>query len=229
MPRDRVLAMSIFLKIERFGSDAKLIQIRSLYATVGEDAQGIFTCEAPKSPFFCLYAVGDRTICKAEVEGVTREEESLPVGSQWYLASGDVLQIGDYTLTAFLTSSSAEVLAGAEGLPIETIESFERELPSTPELVYHLASLQKRFPIFPGLKLRVGTSPEAEVVVDMPQVAALHAFIENQNGTVVVSPADGAVSVDGSPRTAPCVCEDNSMIELSPSGLELRVLYRTSP
>ena len=62
--------MSTYLRVERFGSEPRILNLRGIYGTLGEDRLGVLSSQAPIRPFFSIGAVDQRHLVRFEAGGV---------------------------------------------------------------------------------------------------------------------------------------------------------------
>lgn len=218
--------MSIFIKVDKFGGRAKLFRLRGLYSAIGEDEHGILTCRAPARPFFMLYRSGECMLIKAACSYLTVCGEGLPRGQRRPLPAGAAVCLRDYRFAFVPVPAAWETLAETD-LPLHTLCALTQAWPAPrcPVLHYEIASLSRRYPLFPGLELVIGAAEDAALHVDFPKVQAAHCSARYEGGAVRITPLQGAVEIDGRSITGPYAARDGARLTLAPAAIDLRLTF----
>ncbi|NLF24044.1 MAG: hypothetical protein GX589_00080 [Deltaproteobacteria bacterium] len=213
--------MSLFLKIDRFASQPRLVGVRSLCAHFGEDANGIFVCMDPQKPFFSIYAAEDRYLLQVHTPTLTLNKKTLhPTAATW-LENQDCIEFGDYTFSVFITSSEAEVLtacgAKLEDLPDQSLT------PKPPRAILEHQELSRSFPLFPGLKMKAGCSQTAAIFIEAPDIFPEHFLIHNRDDGIYASPLQGSITINGQEILEEQLCPPGTVITLIPSDVRIQI------
>lgn len=217
--------MSVYFKVERFAAKPKIIQIRGIHAELGEDQHGILTCRSPHKPYFSLYCIADNYLLKCQRPGLIINDKALADKEQKMLAENDKILCDDYTFHYIAASNAAEVLA-AGLVNLEELVSEQLSEAKDIHLVYQLAGLKRSFPLFAGIDLQVGSSHQAAIHVEFPEVRPLHCSICRQkDGKVTVTALEGQVALEGHAAEETLQIRESSRFQLLPSGLELLIEF----
>ena len=211
--------MSLFIKIERFASLSRLVQSRSLHTMIGEDINGALVCAQPKRPYFSLYSLDDRCLLQSHCAGISVNQHELSMHGTVCFAGGDKIAYADYTFTIFTTSLQAEILAAA-GAKMEIL-SQDPPLAPMPRLIAHFSGMTRSFPLFPGLEMKIGSSPEVPIFIEAADVMPEHCSIQNKEGSLLVKPLQGRIAIDGRDVLNVAACAAGTEIFLPPSKLIL--------
>ncbi len=168
--------MSVFVRVDKFGSESRVLRLRGLVNDIGEDAVGVITSESVKVPYFSVLAVGERYLLKLHTTVSGQSGKSfgkiVPAASQTWLNGEAYFGIGDYTFFITAASNDAEALAQSD---LKSEEIFNAESTANlPKLSYKVAGLGKAFTLFKGIELSLGSHEDCAIRLELEGIAPLH-------------------------------------------------------
>ena len=212
--------MSAFLRVERFGSEPRVVNLRGIYGTLGEDALGVLSCHTPARPFFSVGSVEHRHLVRFETGGFSVNGATIEQFGQVWVETGDVIEGRDYRFTLAFGSSAAEAWAYSTS----TAPPLTEEIPTFPHLEIQLSGLSKSIPLFPGIDLTIGRADSNCVVVNLDSVCSKHCQVTNRSSDIVVQPLEGDVSVNSQRITGATPVTRASTFKIEPVGVVVRVV-----
>ena len=217
--------MSVFLKVEKFGASPKLLRLRSLCTSVGEEHRGILTCHAPAVLFFTLWYRNEELRLRACCDHLVCEGQELKRGDEVSIKLGAQAVLWDYTFTFFPVPTDCECLSACRA-SLASLDAAARSAPRAyPFLTYHLAGIRKRYPLRPNFQLVIGSSTDAAVYIDLPKVRPHHCRICYKDGAVHIVPADGGVATNGCEVSEKTILLSNAQLTLIPAQIELALEF----
>lgn len=214
--------MSLFIKAQRFASAPRLLRIRDLYVSIGEDQQGLLTSNPQGRCYFSLYVIDNRCLLQADCSSIRIGEQLLEKEQQIFLSDSAQIQVDDYQFTIISTPALAEVLAHSAGLVEEIIESSQAV--KTPTIEQHIGDCLRRYPILKGLIMTIGSDASATICVDLPRITPHHCKIAWDGSAVAVTPLDGSVLLNEESIGASRQITKSSRLTLEPSGFTVKIV-----
>lgn len=211
--------MSVFVRIERFPGPPRFLNIRGLYAIVGEDGQGLLSFADPKHPFFSISSIGKRYMLKAFVP-IKLDGQLLSINEQSWLGESSVALIGDYKFFFAITSNLAEALAHSQ-VTVKELEQIDFSSAKLPTLTVKFENLGRTFPLFPNVEFIIGTDPQVGIHLDLPGIEEQHCRVCYENGKVVFSPMAGRFFVPGKEVGGRVEFDKDCTVKLLPLGIEV--------
>ena len=218
--------MSIFIRVSRFGSPAKVIRAQSLHVRFGQDLYGALNFSSPHVPWGSLLATGNHSVLIPETERMEiagakpKSLEAIP------LIDGLTCTIGDTSLSFFVTSSAAQALAQTPEL-LEALDS-QLAVEELPSLSFALAGIGHVVPLFPGATYSLGSAATSAICLPIAGVAPHHADICVTHGEVTVTTREGSFETIQEPGCKVTFSLPLS-IKLTPTGITLQLRAEAAP
>jgi|GEM_PF-6936472 len=215
--------MSLFVKIERFASRPRLLNLRGLQATIGEDDRGCIDTTRLKVPFFSIVSCNQIWWLITQNSSTVFNRVRLELGTTLKIRPDTAVECEDTRFTFFPTDPVSEVLAYSDLSLTELIEKkpiFER----IPSLRLNLAGASRSFPLIPGIKLLVGSAPDCALFIESPSIASHHCTFINCGTQILVQALEGQFSLESDQSPERAVLDPPSRIILQPLGLPLEVI-----
>ncbi|MDC0358377.1 hypothetical protein OAO01_06125 [Oligoflexia bacterium] len=220
--------MSIYIRVERYTADPKFLQTRALHTVIGENAQGLLTCEAPLHPWFSLYATDPTPTIQFASDALRYNTKVVPQGFQTALACGDTLEGHDYRFHFYTTLPQAEIFAYSD-LAWSDLRSKTDLLGRVPSLTVQLANLVKTAPLYQNLPVTLGSHENDAVFLNLLGVHARHCSFTNTDRGVLVKPLEGQISYNGEDVIDAVLLKEDCFVALEPIGLGVTVTFPTAP
>jgi hypothetical protein len=209
------------MRLERFGSSAKLLQWRGIACEFGEDSQGLITAENPVRHFFSIGCIDSRYLIQPVQHNLRLNGAALSLDKSHVVNAGDLVQLEDYRVTLYPTSSSAELLGHlAARTQITSLinNTSEKDFLT---LVLTIAERGRSFPIPPGVRISVGKNSAAVILVDAEGIHDEHCImcskIVDGMQTISVFPTGGRVTIGGNEIFGEVNVRVGDTIELPPN------------
>lgn len=212
--------MSVFVKLEKFGSANRFLRFRGLSAKIGEDIHGILTQDSPHKVFFTIYKAEDKILLNSDSNDISFNGDVLAKGSCAPLSTGSKISINDYVFTFFLIPSEIEALAHTEFKVANLLELEEAQPNEYPQLSYSIAFTKTSYTLCPQVQFMIGSAAESAIYIPFPKIEAEHAAIMYNGKETVIAPLNGCVIVEKSVITKPTKLTTDVTIQLAPTSLE---------
>lgn len=216
--------MSIFVKIERFGSRPRLIHLTGLESLLGEDEEGLISNSRVIKPCVSILSRGGKYWLVPTRPGVALTGKPMPPGARLELEPLTELSFLDFKFTFFPITGQSEVLAKSD----QTFNILLDQAPAltgTPALSISLLSASREWPLIQGISLTVGSASHSTVCLDLPGVKANHCCFKNTAQGVLVQARQGEIRFSDGKTIGACVLNSSGAIALWPLGIELKVSW----
>jgi len=210
--------MSTYIRVERYATESKILQIRTLHAVLGEDANGLLTQNNPNRSLLSLFTTKTSPIIRVEADNYCYNSVTVEKGFQTAFNCGDRLAGDDYTFIFFPSLDKAETLAYTNA-SLSYISNIGATSIDNLYLSIKLATLEKRAHLYRGITLTVGSSDNSTVQLDIKNIKSKHFSMRNTDKGIVVTPLDGNISYRGKMITGSIILQKNDKIILEPTGL----------
>ena len=210
--------MSLYLKVERFGSAPRLLRVRAFATAIGFDSHGVLCAGTPEDPHFTAFNTNGSFIICAEQAGVSVQGRPLAPGVQRGIAAGEQIQITDFTMTAYFTTESAEFFHNPD-----------QHEPRWGRLEVTIAGLRQVMPLYNG-SFTVGSAPDDTLPLPIAGILPRHIVGEIQGEILALSaPLGGAVVADNDTPLNEHHSTEDLNVQLAPIGITLHFVRDTQP
>ncbi len=215
--------MSLFIRVDKFGASPRLLHMRTLSMTLGEDHHGIIACDNIIKPLFSVFAVEQQYLIRVETRNVSINNQSFPYGYEMVLHSPTIIEGFDAKFTLVPVSTTAEIIARSAGLTSDEIDhEITRMLP---RLEISLAGMSRVFPIFENIPLSIGSDPDDPIFIDLDDVRPNHCVLTFNNGNIEIEAKHGEIAKLDTQSISKIFLKENDSFRLLPTGLELKLKF----
>lgn len=210
--------MSLYLKVERFGSAPRLLRVRAFATAVGFDSHGVLCAGAPESPQFTVFNTNGSYIIRAEQAGVSVQGRLIAPGAQRGIAAGEQINIGDFLMTAYFTTETAEFSPTSNQAGVRW-----------GRLEVTIAGLRQVMPLYNG-SFTVGSAPDDTLPLPIAGILPQHIVGEIQGEILALSaPLGGALVADNDTPLNQHHSTEDLNVQLAPIGITLHFVRDIQP
>lgn len=216
--------MSLLMRVNRFGSAARLIRFTDLSTTIGLDQNRTLAWRNTTRPLVTHFEVDARHFVRAETPGLLLDSTELPVGELHALHKHNVLEVLDYELVLVPVSTHAEIAASiAQGISEEIVRALDD--PNLPTLSFAIAGLRKSMPLFPNVELVLGSGSSCHIKIALPGVSEKHCALLFDGASVFLAKLEGRVLWDSLEVAEQHMAVHDGCILLPEAGLSIALAF----
>jgi hypothetical protein len=210
--------MSIFLRIERYGQAPRLLHLRHLFETIGEDSNGLIACGSPEKPFFTIHSGHGSYFLSLKTQAALLDDQPCPLNQPLPIKDQAILKGFDARFLFFCTKPPAEVLAYSSSSLNPNPSNMKI---TVPVVTYHTAGITRAWPLLCNTEIVVGCAPSCAVCLNFSGIAPRHCALNYNGSFTTIRALDGQLeSAEGENFRWQQVTSD-TRFRLAPGGLEL--------
>ncbi|MCB0328770.1 MAG: hypothetical protein KDD70_03880 [Bdellovibrionales bacterium] len=213
--------MSVYIKVQRRGREDRLLVLRQLHCTIGQDDDGLIVTSNASIPWFSIFASGVEYYLQSHQDDLVQLSDRDRTYSVTPLPKTLHLSVADYQLTIVTTEAESSLLA-ASSLPTESMEK-STLIPRT-LLSVKVAHTEQTFPLFLGATGSLGQGDTDTLQLPFQGVLNSHLVFEQREDGAYFWSEVGSFQFNGKEYSSKPICIREGIIQLSPSAIEVEII-----